>query len=129
MYTCTINSVFEDLTMTTKKRAVISYANMSDELLDIWKERFPRGYADYMDEIMKIDKADGSFFYAVPFEVPDAIYLVKVDVRIEEYDEVEKDIFGSGEDDSDDETPAADEFPETDDANFVDAEEEEPEDD
>ena len=61
--------------------------------------------------------------------MPDAIYLVKVDVRIEEYDEVEKDIFGSGEDDSDDETPAADEFPETDDANFVDAEEEEPEDD
>lgn len=113
--------------MATIKRAVISYANLSDELMDIWRERFPRGYLDYMDEIMKIDKADGSFFYAVPFEVPDAIYLVKVDVRIEDYEEVEKDIFGNG-DDADD-AAGSGEFPDTDDANFTDAEEEEPEED
>jgi len=79
---------------TNKRRAVISYANLSPELLGIIKELYPRGYADYMDEIMKISKPDGTFFHAIKIETPDAIYLVKVDVKIDDYAEVEKDIFG-----------------------------------
>ena len=79
---------------THKRRAVISYANLSPELLAIIKELYPRGYADYMDEIMKISKPDGSFFHAIKIETPEAIYLVKVDVKIDDYAEVEKDIFG-----------------------------------
>jgi len=77
-----------------KRRAVVSYANLSPELLTIIKEKYPRGYADYMDEIMKISKPDGTFFHAIKIETPDAIYLVKVDVKIDDYAEVEKDIFG-----------------------------------
>lgn len=77
-----------------KRRAVVSYANLSHELLSIIKEKYPRGYADYMDEIMKISKPDGTFFHAIKVETDDAIYLVKVDVKIDDYAEVEKDIFG-----------------------------------
>ena len=77
-----------------KRRAVVSYANLSTELLEIIREKYPRGYADYMDEIMKISKPDGTFFHAIKIETPDAIYLVKVDVKIDDYAEVEKDIFG-----------------------------------
>jgi len=40
-----------------------------------------------MGEIFKVDKPDGSFFYAISLEVPDAIYLVKVDVKIDDYEE------------------------------------------
>ena len=43
----------------TKKRLVIGYANMPTQLIEIWKEKYPRGYADYMEDIMKVDKADG----------------------------------------------------------------------
>ena len=97
-----------------KRRSVVSYANLSPELLGIIKEQYPRGYADYMDEIMKISKPDGTFFHAIKIETSDAIYLVKVDVKIDDYAEVEKDIFGdnsvSGGGDDDDG------FPDNDDA-------------
>jgi len=98
-----------------KRRSVVSYANLSQELLNIIKEKYPRGYVDYMDEIMKISKPDGSFFHAIKIETLDAIYLVKVDVKIDDYVEVEKEMFGDGatSGDGDDD----DGFPESDDAN------------
>lgn len=91
-----------------KKRAVVSYANMSSEVAAAFKEKYPRGYADYMGNIIKVDKPDGSFFYAVSVELPDAVYLVKVAVDIDDYEDVEKDLFG---DDQDDEGGEGDTFP------------------
>ncbi|MDR1680316.1 MAG: hypothetical protein LBS12_00820 [Prevotellaceae bacterium] len=86
-----------------KRRIAISQKNLSQELQDVMKERFPRGYADYMDKIMKVDKADGTFFYAITLEVEDAIYLVKIEVPIDtDYDEVEKKLFGGGHEVDDD---------------------------
>ena len=96
-----------------KRRAVVSYANLSQELLNIIKEKYPRGYVDYMDEIMKISKPDGTFFHAIKIETPDAIYLVKVDVKIDDYVEVEKAMFGDGATSGDGDD---DGFPENDDA-------------
>ena len=58
---------------STKRRAVISYANMSPELMAAFKEKYPKGYADYMGEIFKVDKPDGTFFYAISLEVPDEL--------------------------------------------------------
>jgi len=92
-----------------KKRAVISYENMSPELQDAFREKYPRGYQDYMGDIFKVDKPDGSSFYAVSLEIPDAIYLVKIKVKIDDYDEVEKDLF-KDEADGDD-TDNSDGFP------------------
>ena len=80
-----------------KKRLVIGYAICPPAYRDM-EGKVSQGYADYMEDIMKVDKADGSFFYAVTLEIPEAIYLVKVEVKIDDYDEIEKDIFGSGDD-------------------------------
>lgn len=80
-----------------KKRAVVSYANMPAELAAAFKEKYPKGYADYMGDIFKVDKPDGTFFYAVSIEIPEAIYLVKIDVKIDDYDDVENDLFGDSE--------------------------------
>lgn len=77
-----------------KKRLVVSYANMSPELANAFKEKYPRGYADYMGSIFKVEKPDGSFFYAVSVEIPEAIYLVKIDVKIDDYEDVENGLFG-----------------------------------
>ncbi len=84
-----------------KKRAVVSYANMSPELAAAFKEKYPKGYADYMGDILKIDKPDGSFFYAISLEIPDAIYLIKIDVKIDDYEDVENGLFGDGAGDDD----------------------------
>ncbi len=87
-----------------KKRAVVSYANMSPELAAAFKEKYPKGYADYMGDLFKVDKPDGSFFYAVSLEIPDAIYLVKIDVKIDDYEDVENGLFGDSADDGEEGT-------------------------
>jgi len=84
-----------------KKRAVISYENMSQELAEAFKEKYPHGYADYMGDIFKVEKPDGSSFYAVSLEIPDAIYLVKIKVKVDDYDDVQDDLFK--DDDAEDE--------------------------
>lgn len=105
----------------SKKRSVISYANLSPDLLSALKEKYPRGYTDYMGDIIKVDKPDGSFFYAVSLEVPDAIYLVKVDVKIDDYEDAENGLFGGGGDiDADD----PDDFPDDDTSSSFSEEEE-----
>ena len=92
-----------------KRRVVVSYANLNPELLAAFKEKYPKGYADYMEEVFKVDKPDGTFFYAISLEVLDAIYLVKVDVKIDDYEDMEKGLFGGGSDDGEGDS---DEFPE-----------------
>ena len=37
-----------------------------------------------MGDIFKVEKPNGTFFYAVYLELSDAIYLVKIDVDIDE---------------------------------------------
>ena len=59
-----------------KKRHVVSYENMSQELLAAFNEKYPRGYQDFFDDLVKYPKPDGTSFYAVTVEIPDAIYLV-----------------------------------------------------
>lgn len=84
---------------SNKRRAVISYDNMSQELRDAFNEKYPRGYADYLGDIFKVDKPDGTFFHAVTVEIPDAIYLVKINVNTDDIDSVEKDLFNDNGDD------------------------------
>lgn len=101
---------------TNKKRAVISYENMSQELLDAFKEKYPHGYADYLGDIFKVEKPNGDFFYAVSLEVPDAVYLVKIKVKIDDYQDVENDLFKDEDSDGDSDTDADDDrFPQPDD--------------
>ena len=91
-----------------KRRAVVSYASMSPELAAAFKEKYPKGYADYMGDIFKVEKPDGSFFYAISLEIPDAVYLIKIDVKVDNYEEAENSLFAdpsvSGEDSADDTT-------------------------
>ncbi len=91
------------------KRAVVSYENMSAELQAAFKEKYPKGYADYMGDIFKVDKPDGSSFYAVSVEMPGAIYLVKISVKVDDYEDVEKDLFN---DDIEDDAAGDGTFPE-----------------
>ena len=81
------------------KRAVISYENMSQELMDAFKEKYPHGYADYLSDIIKVDKPDGSHFYAVSLEVPGAVYLVKIKVKEDHIEDIQDDFFKDNTDD------------------------------
>lgn len=73
-----------------KKRAVVSYENMSKELAAAFAGKYPKGFSDYLPDLVKYDKPDGTCFYAVTLEVPDAIYLVKLKVKTDDADDIER---------------------------------------
>ncbi len=81
-----------------KKRHVVSYENMSAELLDAFKEKYPQGPSDCLVDLVKYPKPDGSSFYAVTLEVPDGIYLVKIKVDVDDADDVERWLDGEDDD-------------------------------
>ena len=64
-----------------KKRVVISYKNLGEEMQEQLKAQYPNGYTDSM---MRIDKPNGEFFYAVILETEEINYLVKIEVKIDD---------------------------------------------
>ena len=69
-----------------KKRLVVSYKSCSDEVMDAIKKKYPTGYNDF---VIKVQKPNSDFFYAVTVDTADASYLVKVDVKIDNLTEEE----------------------------------------
>ena len=51
------------MSTTAKRRAVVSYENMSDEVAAAFAEKYPRGYSDYFPDLMSYPKPDGTSFY------------------------------------------------------------------
>lgn len=67
-------------------------------------EKYPRGFGDYLPDLVKYTKPDGTPFYAVMIEIPDAIYLVKIKVKIDDADDIER--WLEGEEDAENEQVA-----------------------
>ncbi len=80
-----------------KKRHIVSYENMSPELAAAFAEKYPKGFSDYLPDLTKYTKPDGTPFYAVMVETPDAIYLVKIKVQIDNPDDIERWLEGEEE--------------------------------
>ena len=85
-----------------KKRAVVSYENMSEELAAAFAEKYPKGFSDYFPDLQKYDKPDGTSCYAVALEIPDAIYLVKIKVQTDDAEDIERWLDGEDDDSGDD---------------------------
>ncbi|HJA96295.1 MAG TPA: hypothetical protein H9920_01055 [Candidatus Alistipes faecavium] len=85
-----------------KKHIVTSFHNLAPELQDAVREKYPLGFTDAM---IRVDKPNGDFFYAVPFDTADIAYMIKVDVKIDDNssDDDDKDYY-------DDEIKGADEL-------------------
>ncbi len=63
-----------------KKRLVVSYANLSQDLLKALKEKYPYGFSNH---VIKVNTSSEIFFHAVTLETEEANYLVKVNVKID----------------------------------------------
>ncbi len=93
-----------------KKRRIVDYSNVPDEILNLLAETYPNGYEK---DIIKFPNAKGEMISAVRVETEDTIFLIKVssqlkqmfdDIDIEEIDfsNEEKDEMPSDDDDADD---------------------------
>ena len=69
-----------------KKRLVVSYKTCSDDVMEAIKKKYPTGYND---SVIKVQKPNNDFFYAITVDTADASYLVKVDVKIDNLTEEE----------------------------------------
>jgi hypothetical protein len=85
---------------TAKRRAVCSFENMSDELAAAFAEKYPKGYGDYFPDLVKYPKPDGSSFYAVTVETEEAIYLVKIKVKTDDAEDLERWLDGEDSEES-----------------------------
>ena len=102
---------FRDTNMTkqniVKKHIATSFHNLSPELQEAVKAKYPLGFTDAM---IRVDKPNGDFFYAVPYDTDEIAYMVKVDVKVDDnsHEDDEKDYY-------DDEIKGADDIQSDDD--------------
>ena len=90
----------------SKKRHVVSYEKMSvhPDLAAAFAEKYPKGFSDYLNDLVKYPKPDGTSFYAVTVETLDAIYLVKISVKTDDLEDVAR--WLEGEEDAENEAVA-----------------------
>ncbi len=87
-----------------KRRHVVSYENMSEELAAAFYEKYPKGFSDYLPDLVKYTKPDGTPFNAVTIETPDSIYLVKIKLKTDDAEALER--WLEGEEDAENEEVA-----------------------
>lgn len=94
-----------------RRRVVTSYENLTPELIEALKERYPHGFTDSMS---RVDKPNGEFFYGVMLETEDTSYFVKISVKIDDKakEDIENDLFADEEAETD-EIKGADEISDT----------------
>ena len=90
-----------------KKRHVVSFEKMNalhPDLAAAFQEKYPKGFSDYLNDLVKYPKPDGTSFYAVTVETLDAIYLVKISVKTDDLEDVAR--WLEGEEDAENEAVA-----------------------
>ena len=92
-----------------RKRHVVSYENMSEEVAAAFNAKYPKGFNDYLTDLVKYTKPDGTPFYAVTLEFPDSIYLVKIKIKTDDMDDIERWLEGEEEAEESQVTGAAEE--------------------
>ena len=90
--------------MGQTKRHVVSYEKMSEAVAAAFAEKYPKGFSEYLQDLTRYTKPDGTPFYAVTIELGDDIYLVKIQVETDDLDDVEK--WLEGEEDAENEQVA-----------------------
>ncbi len=81
--------------LPVKKKIITSYSRLSEELVELFLETYPTGYGH---AILPIQKPNGETIYTVRLETEECSYLVKVDVKIDEYSDEDDDTSDSGDD-------------------------------
>ena len=104
----------------TGEMAVDHYHHMKEDVAAAFKEKYPKGYSDYMADLFKVDKPDGTSFYAITLETEDALYLIKMVVNVDKAEDAQKSLFPDA-DSSDDIPTEGETFPDDNTENMSDS--------
>jgi len=86
---------------TDKKRLIVSYKNLPEKDMELFNATYAEGYTNF---IQKVSKPDGTPMFLVPFETPEIVYMVKVEVKVDDHiseEDFDKDILKNKEQEED----------------------------
>jgi len=70
-----------------KKRVIKNIDNISDEVKEAIREKYPDGWQNV---VMRVNKADNTFFHAITVDTEDTSYMIKVNVKVDSIEELER---------------------------------------
>lgn len=94
-----------------KKRLVVSYSNVSAEVLEAIRNKYPLGFSNH---VIKVKTRGDDFFYAITVDTEDASYLIKVPVKIDTKGISDEDSLGDMNEDKDSDDSYSSEEPSAD---------------
>lgn len=74
----------------TRPKKIVSYERMSETVAAAFAEKYPKGADDFLQDVKSYTKPDGTPFYAVMLDLEDVLYLVKINVKIDDLEDIEK---------------------------------------
>lgn len=77
---------------TNRKKLIINYANVTPELMEAIRKKYPLGWINHT---IKVPAAGGAFFFAITLDTEDTSYLIKVPVKVDTKSEKDEDFFDS----------------------------------
>ena len=80
-----------------KRKRIISLENLPEDILAAFNEKYPGGYNEYLPDVEKYPKPDGTSFYAVTVETEESICLVKIKVKVDDAEDIERWLEGEEE--------------------------------
>ncbi len=89
-----------------KKRRIVDYSNVPEEILNKLGEQYPNGYER---DVIKFPNAKGELISAVRIETDDTIFLVKVSSQLKQmFDDLDIDEIDLSNEEPDDDAPSDD---------------------
>jgi len=77
---------------TNRKKLIINYANVTPELMEAIRKKYPLGWINHT---IKVPTSGGAFFFAITLDTEDTSYLIKVPVKVDTKSEKDEDFFDS----------------------------------
>ena len=70
-----------------KKRVIKNIDNITDEVKEAIREKYPDGW---QNQVIRVNKGDNTFFHAITVDTEDTSYMIKVNVKVDSIEELEK---------------------------------------
>ncbi len=70
-----------------KKRVIKNIDKISDEVREAIREKYPEGWHN---QVIRVNKGDNTFFHAITVDTEDTSYMIKVNVKVDSIEELEK---------------------------------------
>lgn len=70
-----------------KKRVIKSIENITEDVMEAIKKKYPDGWSNH---VQRINKGNNEFMHVITVDTADTAYMIKVKVKVDSLEEVEK---------------------------------------